>query len=296
MRYRLIYILLAVFLPVSAYAQAVDQSQLMERLDHMEHNMNLLQRQVARGEPASGGGTGEVSNPAQLEVRLSELEQQLRELRGKNEENDNKIRKLTEDLEKQRKDTEFRFNEIASNTASKTVSKPVASSSGTLEKPPEKSGAVAGAGTSRSTEDTPKATGSEEDTNFTSPREHYNYAFRLLNQTKYEESATAFEAFTKKYPRDPLIGNAYYWEGETYYIRRDFVKAADNFRKGFEALPEGPKAPDNLLKLSMALNNLGRTKDACLVLQQVSTKFKKTAGNVVEKADQEQKRIGCKNS
>ena len=33
---------------------------------------------------------------------------------------------------------------------------------------------------------------------------------------------------------------------------RDFVNAADNFRQGFEALPEGPKAADNLLKMADA--------------------------------------------
>ncbi len=125
------------------------------------------------------------------------------------------------------------------------------------------------------------------------PREHYNYAFRLLNQTQYEEAAAAFAAFTKKYPKDPLVGNAFYWSGETFYIRRDYVKAADNFRQGFEALPDGPKAADNLLKLSMSLDALNRDKEACVVLAQITTKFKKSSSSVTDKADQEQKRIGC---
>ncbi len=133
----------------------------------------------------------------------------------------------------------------------------------------------------------------ESKTDFASPRDHYNYAFRLLNQTQYPEAAAAFDSFTKKYPKDPLVGNAYYWEGETYYIRRDYVNAADNFRQGFEALPEGPKAPDNLFKLAVSLDALNRDKEACVVLGQVVTKFKKNSTSVTDKADQEQKRIGC---
>lgn len=126
------------------------------------------------------------------------------------------------------------------------------------------------------------------------PREHYNRAFRLLNQTRYEEAGSAFEQFTKKFSDDPLIGNAYYWLGETRYIQRDYVKAADSFRQGFEALPNGPKAPDNLLKLAMTLRALNRNDDACTVLGQIKVKFKNSSTSLLEKVEQERTRIGCK--
>ncbi|NCY25355.1 MAG: tol-pal system protein YbgF [Alphaproteobacteria bacterium] len=129
---------------------------------------------------------------------------------------------------------------------------------------------------------------------FKTPRDHYNYAFRLLNQTQYEQSAEAFRTFTEQYPKDPLVGNAYYWEGETFYIRRDYVAAADLFRQGFEVMPEGPKAADNLYKLALSLNALDRKPEACVVLQQVISRFKKSATNVVAKAEQELKKGNCK--
>jgi tol-pal system protein YbgF len=129
---------------------------------------------------------------------------------------------------------------------------------------------------------------------FDNPRDHYNHGFRLLNQTRYEDAARTFEAFTEKYPKDPLIGNAYYWLGETYYIRRDYVKAADSFRQGFEVLPSGPKAADNLLKLSMALSAMKKQKEACVVLDQLLVKFKDSSTSVAKKADAERTRIGCR--
>ena len=105
----------------------------------------------------------------------------------------------------------------------------------------------------------------------------------------YESSPSG----VKQYPKDPLAGNAFYWLGETFYVRRDYVKAADSFRQGFEALPSGPKAPDNLLKLSMSLNALKRDKEACVVLKQLVSKFGKTSAATKDKAQAEISRIGC---
>lgn len=229
------------------------------------------------------------TNPAQMEVRITGIEDELRAMRGKNEELEFQIRKLNETMEKLQRDVEMRLGDIeggkkpAGEAAEHTPAKPAAETekpSASAETPAQ---TTAGDGVLRLPD------GSE-----TTPKDLYNQAFRLLNQTKYDEAAKMFAVFTKQYPKDPLVGNAYYWAGETYYIRRDYVTAADNFRAGFEALPTGPKAPDNLLKLAMSLDALSREKEACVVLQQVVSKFKKDATSVVEKATQEQKRIGCK--
>ena len=101
-------------LPVAAFAEA-DNAQAMERMDRIEHDVMLLQRQLSRGEavPASGGDANlPAGGSAQLEVRLSAIEDQLRDLRGKTEENENRSRKLTESFEKLQHDVDFRFGEL----------------------------------------------------------------------------------------------------------------------------------------------------------------------------------------
>jgi tol-pal system protein YbgF len=123
------------------------------------------------------------------------------------------------------------------------------------------------------------------------PREQYNAAFRLLNQAQYEQAGTAFEAFVKQNPRDPLVGNAYYWLGETWYVRGNYTKAADYFRQGFEAAPKGTKAADNLLKLGMSLSQMQRTKEACVVFKQIGVKY--SASNAAHKAQDEATRLNC---
>jgi len=125
------------------------------------------------------------------------------------------------------------------------------------------------------------------------PRSDYNEAFRLLNQNRYEEAAGAFEQFTQQYPNDPLIGNAYYWLGETHYIRKDYVNAADDFRQGYQKLPEGPKAPDNLLKLAISLKAQERNQDACVILEQINKKFQNASTNLLQRAKAEKKLLAC---
>ncbi len=320
----LLPLLLVTASALPALAQTDDNSVAQERINRLERDIMLLQRQISRGQPVRAPvGDADLSpdGAAQLEVRLSAMEEDLRAINGKIEEAEFQNRKLSETLEKFQKDTEFRFSEMGGKGPSaydeesgKAPAQPAAAAAATPVAPAPESGEERKTFTPKTPaaeSDTPTAaehpTGpttagdgvlrapeKESTDTYATPRDLYNYAFRLLNQTKYEESASAFESFTKKYPKDPLIGNAYYWQGETFYIRRDYVTAADSFRQGFEALPTGPKAPDNLLKLAMSLDALGRNKEACVVLQQVVVKFKKSAASVATRAEQERKRIGCK--
>ncbi len=292
------------------HAQNMDNDAAGARIEKMERDLMLLQRQVSRssGNPSSSGAPA--GGNADLEVRLSTMEDQIRDLLGKTEQNEFQNRRLNESLEKLQRDVDFRFNEVNHTPQSAPNSQEtLAAPSGPRKVPDEntkseldKNGRSLGKtvdtvskGSDTADDDTaPSAPSGPLETNFATSRDHYNYAFRLLNQTQYDKAAESFAGFIKKYPKDPLVGNAYYWQGETYYIRRDYVKAADSFRQGFEELPTGPKAPDNLLKLAMTLNALKRDKEACVVLGQVVAKFKASSAAVAQKAEQEQKRIDCK--
>lgn len=292
-------------------AFAVDNDAIMARMDRLERDTMVLQRQVARA--GSSGSTSvspelDTSGAAQLQVRLDALEEELRNLRGKVEESEFQARKANESLEKFQKDAEFRFTQLeqqaAAHAAANTAAAPAAPGSTAAasgephsEAPAATDNTLPTKGTGETPKDPAKEAAKPQETeapaSFTTPRDHYNYAFRLLNQSKYEEASTSFKDFTKKYPKDPLAGNAYYWLGESYYIRRDYVNSADSFRAGFEASPTGPKAADNLLKLGMSLDAQKRNKEACVVLRQVVLKYAQTAAATAKKAQAEQKRMAC---
>lgn len=284
-----------------AEAQNMESGSVGARIEKMERDMMLLQRQIARSGGSAGDSSAQptVGGYAEIEVRLSNMEEQIRSLLGKIEENDFQIRKLSENLEKLQQDSEFRFGELENPKNALSSQKSFDSSKNTTEdigqerKPlPQNTDSLSVSDTE--TDESEENTYTEEvQTDFATPREHYNYAFRMLNQTKYDQAAEIFMDFIKKYPKDKLVGNAYYWRGETFYIRRDYINAADSFRQGFEEMPNGPKAPDNLLKLAMTLSALNRNKESCIVLGQVITKFGSSSQAVQQKAKQERQRIGC---
>lgn len=125
------------------------------------------------------------------------------------------------------------------------------------------------------------------------PKEKYDYAFDLLRQANYQAAEQAFEAFLQQHPDDSLAGNAKYWLGETYYVRGDNQNAAIVFAEGFQEYPDSSKAPDNLLKLGMALANLGSTQDACGTFSELQRRYPDAASTILRRAERERSRLGC---
>lgn len=224
------------------------------------------------------------SGVARMQVRINQLEEQMRRLQGAVEQVTFENRQLKTQLEKSKGDMDFRLTELEKGGAAAPAPAAAPLAAPAAANDEEEGEPQAAAPASASAAPLPS---------FTTAHEHYSYAFRLMNQAKYAEAGSAFEAFTKRYPKDALIGNAFYWLGETYYVRKDNVNAADYFRQGYEAMPTGPKAADNLLKLAMALGGLNKDKEACVVLQQVSTKYGKASGSIKARAEQELSRMGC---
>ena len=70
----------------------------------------------------------------------------------------------------------------------------------------------------------------------------------MLSTGEYEAAEVTFTKFLKDYPEDKLSSNAYYWLGETFYVRKNYQLAAIT-AAGYKKFPEGSKAADQLLKL-----------------------------------------------
>src|SRR5258706_7146359 len=87
-----------------ALAQDRDLRPLLDRLDRMERDMNQLQRQVYRGGSTSGApvpvSPGDGSNAVNAEIRMDQLENQMRTLTGTLEEVNYNIDQLKRRLDK----------------------------------------------------------------------------------------------------------------------------------------------------------------------------------------------------
>ena len=115
----------------------------------------------------------------------------------------------------------------------------------------------------------------------------------MLKQLKYEEAEEALQAFLKDYPEHELAGNAQYWLGETYYVRGQYEPAAVAFATGFKNYKNNTKAPDNLLKLGLSMQQLGKKKEACTAFKNLKTKFPKASDVLLSRAAKESDKLGC---
>ncbi len=121
----------------------------------------------------------------------------------------------------------------------------------------------------------------------------YQQGYGAVLQKDYAGAEGAFRALVNAYPNDPLAGNAQYWIGETYYMRGQYKKAADAFLKGYKRYQSGEKAPDTLLKLAMALAELGQKDAACSTFNELRTKYPGAPEHIREDASAQRKHFGC---
>jgi len=323
--------LLALGTDLRAQQSNSDVRPLLDRLDRLERDVNLLQRQVYRGgngsAPVPSAGTGDSALNAEL--RMGRLEDQMRTLTGQIEESNYKIDQLRQRLDKLQSDIELRLTQLEhpgsapaaggqpapqaaapepSAQQNAVVLRPPAPTPGAnssadqtqLASPPRTLGMiqVAPGQSAAPTVATPVVppetrTASTAPAADSTPQEQYNYAFSLLRQSRYDEAAQALKAFVQRNPKDPLAGNAQYWLGETYYVRKDYTNAAATFAEGYEKYPKNVKAPDNLLKLGMALSNLGQKDNACRAFGRLDRDYPQAPGEIKDRAAGEKKRLGC---
>ncbi len=125
------------------------------------------------------------------------------------------------------------------------------------------------------------------------PKQKYDHAFSLLQKREYSLAEQALRAFIELYPNDQYAGNAYYWLGETYYVRKQWQDAAIIFADGYKRSPKGTKAPDNLLKLGKSLTGLGEKALACKTYAELLTKFPSANTRILDNANSELSRVGC---
>jgi tol-pal system protein YbgF len=127
-----------------------------------------------------------------------------------------------------------------------------------------------------------------------SVEERYQFAYTLLRTGDFEQAESAFKEFLALHSDSSLAGNAQYWLGESYYVRRDYQNAAGAFLTGFQEYPDSRKAPDNLLKLASSLQALGHKEDTCDTLVALGEKFPKASTRIKRTAQSIRRKAGCK--
>ena len=298
-----------------------DNHNLNEVLELIQKDLKTLEKAVYSGSintENSNSKKGFDQNSEDVLTRhllkLSEVENQFRELTNKFEEINFKIDKLSNRLSKVQADNQLRFQDIENSLSSGEVNPKLTSKSKEkLEKilpgssQPQDLGSISYKDTE--TNETSQKIQSVETTSSivtetfeaeqnilpnVSSEKQYEFATSFLKVGDYSTAERAFREFVIANPKHKLAGNAQYWYAETFRIRQLYTDAATAYLEGYQKYPKSEKAPINLLKLGISLVQIGEKDQGCLMITGVKKQYPKANQSVLQKAIYEEKKFECK--
>lgn len=111
----------------------------------------------------------------------------------------------------------------------------------------------------------------------------YDQGLEHFRAGRFAEAVTAFQLFTRSFPRSTLVPSAQYWIGNSLYATRDFRGAITTQRQLIAQYPDSAKASDALLNIASAQSELGDIQAARVTLQEVASKYPATEAGVKAK-------------
>ena len=321
---KLFLILNLVFINISF----ADNHNIYETLEIIKNDLKTLERAVYSGsiEVKASTNDSSVSNLDQNSedvltrhlLKLSEVEDQFRELTNKFEEINFKLDKLSTRVSKIQADNQIRFQDIETNISSVNIS----SEENQLSSKPKTDEQKILPGSSQpqdlgtiSYKDTETTETSQQiqsvDTTASivtetfqseekilpqdlNPEEQYEFATSFLKVGDYPTAERAFREFVISNPDHKLAGNAQYWYAETFRIRQLYTDAASAYLEGYQKYPKGEKAPINLLKLGVSMIQIGEKDQGCKMISGVEKQYPDANQSVIQKAKYESQKFECK--
>ena len=239
---------------------------------------------------------------AASEIRFQQLEREIRRLTGQIEEQNFEIRRLRDELAKATGDLSVRVDDLekGGNGAPSNPAQiyepddapdatPPVQNSGSFQYQPPPAAPVEPQqlGTLNVKPDSGSVSSAD------SVSGAYDFAYSFIKARDFDRAEKEFGKFIEMYPDVPLVSNAKYWYGETFYVRGNYDRAARIFAEGYQKFPKGPKAASNLLKLGMSLSGMGKKEDACIAYKQLKKEYSNSTVSVLKRAETEMKKINC---
>lgn len=268
------------FCGICTTANAQSLSSLQNDINILREDVLSLQRQSYRENAENPQKSSDV------QVRLGQLEEQVRSLTGKVEELEYQIKTFDDKVALINKDIDVRFKMLEG--------KPVESMGSVLPSSTPKFNAPQAVDAPKSVTgdvvkgETLEPIGSKEVAKI------YEEGLKALKANDYVVSEQNFMKILNQNPNDKLAGNAQYWLGEVYYAKKDYAKAAIAFAKGYQTYKEGAKGADSLFKLGMSMKSLKKNTEACAAFMSMKTEFPKVSAELLKKAEDEAKTLKCK--
>jgi tol-pal system protein YbgF len=231
----------------------------------------------------------------ELMNRIDQLQNEVRELTGKVEEQSYQNSELKKRLSTMYSDFDERMQNLESKVsggAPATGTPPAGENAGDAEQPADldamqPSGEAQPAETGQAPAEAAQAPANAEAPPAVPPApsepaaavsgdQEYKQAYDDLRNGRTAQSIEEFKAYLGKNPAGPLSGNAQYWLGEAYRVNQDFSSSRAALLKVLESYPDSPKVPDALLKLGYIEIDLNNKPKAGEYLNRVVNEFPNT--------------------
>jgi tol-pal system protein YbgF len=121
----------------------------------------------------------------------------------------------------------------------------------------------------------------------------YASARQLLLDGDYKAASAAFQDYVDRFGDTANARPARYWLGETKFIQEDYAGAAVAYAGSIRGWPDTAWAPDAVVKLSLSLTQMNRTKDACGALAELPRRYPHASPAAQARASVARQKGGC---
>lgn len=237
--------------------------------------------------------TASTTAAAQLDLRLSALEEEIRRLTGKMEEAQNTADRNQAEMKRLQDDVEFRLNRLEEATGLMAGGGAPAAAGAAVTPMPAPTPSTPSPPAPAASAPPSRAGGPSTASSSPAALTAYDAALGMLRRGEYDQAEASLKSFIATYGSDKLAGNAQYWLGETYYVRGNYDVAAQTFLSGIKTYGDSAKAPDSFLKLGMSLIQMGQKDKGCQVLGELPGRYADASQTIKSRADRERKAAGC---
>jgi TolA-binding protein len=269
------------------------QNQILELRQQMQA-LQQLQVQAGGAPPApapapadtpadssQAGSPGQGDVVAQLLVRVSTLEEEVRTLRGRVEELSNQQQRDHDDITKQIGDLAFKLNQGAAGATPGAPSPDAAAPDGTLTVPGDQP-LPAAPPAAKPTPAAPHRT----------PEQSLKLGSAALARRDYAAAQAAAQDVLAL-GRGPRASDAQILLARAQAGQHDYKGAAASYYAVYKAAPKSPRGGDALIGVANAFTGMGDGKHACLTLVKFGAEFPHPDGAQRQAAAGARKRAGC---
>jgi tol-pal system protein YbgF len=257
MRKAYVFVLLGMLLFLSSCLYDNDIAYLNDQVIALNRRVKSLE---------DGMDTKVRSGQVNLRTDIDEVQEQIRRLNGRLEENERLLKRAVErDLGDQ--DT-MRAGVATMSERLATLESTVEQQQRYLNLPPvqPKPGAAAEQPSPAVKPGTAPSAAVEPKTKET---ELYDKSIALYRDGKYEEAIEGFKAFLKTFPKSDRADNAHFWIGESYMAVKQYEQAILAYQEVIKNYPKGNKVPGALLRQAFAFLEIKDQTSAKLLLNRV---------------------------